>query len=57
MKTNKGVPSLAQQGRCLDQLLVSIGLRREQVYITNVVKSRPPGNHDPLPLTLVKAEG
>jgi uracil-DNA glycosylase len=49
MKTNKDVPSLAQQGRYLGQLLVSIGLRREQVYITNVVKSRPPGNRDPLP--------
>ena len=36
-------------GQYLDTLLASIGLKREQVYITNVVKHRPPNNRDPLP--------
>jgi DNA polymerase len=36
-------------GRFLEELLASIGLRREQVYITNVIKCRPPNNRDPLP--------
>ena len=36
-------------GQYLDSLLASIGLKREQVYITNVVKHRPPNNRDPLP--------
>jgi DNA polymerase len=33
----------------LDELLASVGLTREQVYITNVIKCRPRGNRDPLP--------
>jgi uracil-DNA glycosylase family 4 len=37
-------------GRVLDDMLRSIGLERADVYITNVVKCRPPGNRDPLPL-------
>ena len=45
----QGRPFVGPAGKYLDQLLVSIGLRREQVYITNVIKGRPPGNRDPLP--------
>lgn len=45
----QGRPFVGPAGLYLEQLLASIGLRREQVYITNVVKSRPPGNRDPLP--------
>lgn len=36
-------------GQFLDELLALINLRREQVYITNVIKTRPPVNRDPLP--------
>lgn len=43
----KGVPFVGAAGKFLDELLDSIGLNREDVYITNVVKCRPPGNRDP----------
>jgi DNA polymerase len=42
-----GRPFVGNAGRVLDSLLESIGLEREDVYITNVVKDRPPGNRDP----------
>jgi DNA polymerase len=45
----QGLPFVGPAGRLLDELLMGIGLRREQVYIANVVKCRPPGNRDPLP--------
>jgi len=45
----QGRPFVGPAGQYLDQLLAFIGLKREQVYITNVVKSRPTGNRDPLP--------
>jgi DNA polymerase len=42
-------PFVGPAGRFLEELLHSIGLSREQVFITNVVKCRPPNNRDPLP--------
>ena len=42
-------PFVGAAGRFLDELIASIGLRREQVFITNVIKCRPPNNRDPLP--------
>jgi len=45
----QGRPFVGPAGQLLDKLLASIGLTREQVYITNVVKGRPPENRDPLP--------
>jgi len=45
----QGRPFVGPAGQFLDKLLASIGLKREQVYITNVVKGRPPENRDPLP--------
>jgi uracil-DNA glycosylase family 4 len=42
-----GRPFVGAAGRILDELLDSIGLERDQVYITNVVKDRPPENRDP----------
>ena len=45
----QGRPFVGPAGQYLDKLLASIGLTREQVYITNVVKGRPPENRDPLP--------
>ena len=42
-------PFVGPAGHFLDELLASIGLRRGDVYITNMVKCRPPNNRDPLP--------
>lgn len=42
-----GRPFVGAAGRVLDELLESIDMKREQVYITNVVKDRPPDNRDP----------
>jgi uracil-DNA glycosylase family 4 len=45
----QGRPFVGEAGKLLERLLESIGLRREDVYIANVIKCRPPGNRDPLP--------
>ncbi len=45
----QGRPFVGPAGQVLDELLASIGLKRSQVYICNVLKCRPPGNRDPLP--------
>lgn len=45
----EGKPFVGAAGRLLTQLLEEIGLSREDIFITNVLKSRPPGNRDPLP--------
>ena len=45
----KGLPFVGQAGKLLDKLLGEIGLTREDIYIGNVIKCRPPGNRDPLP--------
>lgn len=44
-----GKPFVGAAGRFLNEMLETIGLSREQIYITNIVKYRPPGNRDPLP--------
>lgn len=44
-----GRPFCGAAGRVLDELIESIGLHRQDVYITNIVKDRPPENRDPLP--------
>lgn len=44
-----GRPFVGTAGKLLDKLLLGIGWRREDVYITNIVKRRPPENRDPLP--------
>ncbi len=45
----QGRPFVGPAGQFLDELLASINLGRQQVYITNVIKTRPPANRDPLP--------
>jgi DNA polymerase len=45
----QGRPFVGAAGKFLEELLESIGLKREDVFITNVIKCRPPGNRDPLP--------
>jgi len=42
-----GRPFVGQAGQLLERMLFAIGLQRDQVYITNIVKCRPPGNRDP----------
>jgi len=46
----QGRPFVGQAGMYLEKLLASIGLTRQQVYITNVIKTRPPNNREPLPI-------
>jgi len=46
-ENEQGKPFVGQAGKFLDELLGYAGLHRETVYITNVVKCRPPGNRDP----------
>src|SRR3989344_3381944 len=44
-----GRPFCGASGKILDELLASIGIDRKDVYVTNIVKDRPPFNRDPLP--------
>ena len=44
---NQGLPFVGAAGKLLTELMESIGLRREDVYITNLVKCRPPNNRPP----------
>tara|TARA_B100002003_G_scaffold243020_1_gene266859 strand:+ start:1020 stop:1640 length:621 start_codon:yes stop_codon:yes gene_type:complete len=48
-ENEKGLPFVGAAGKLLDELLQGIDLRREDVYITNIVKCRPPENRDPKP--------
>lgn len=45
----QGLPFVGAAGKFLDEMLASIGLERKDVYITNIVKYRPPNNRDPYP--------
>ncbi|MEA2441451.1 MAG: uracil-DNA glycosylase [Thermoleophilaceae bacterium] len=45
----QGKPFVGRAGRLLDELLAEIGLSRQEVFIANILKCRPPGNRDPLP--------
>jgi uracil-DNA glycosylase family 4 len=48
----QGLPFVGASGQYLTELLAKIGLSRNDVYITNVIKCRPPGNRDPLPIEI-----
>ncbi|HEX5394775.1 MAG TPA: uracil-DNA glycosylase [Candidatus Saccharimonadales bacterium] len=45
----QGLPFVGAAGKFLNEMLESTGMKRAEVYITNIVKYRPPGNRDPLP--------
>ncbi len=45
----EGLPFVGRSGKLLDELLAAVPIAREDVFITNVVKCRPPDNRDPLP--------
>ena len=48
----QGLPFVGRAGQLLNQLLGEIGMSREDVFVANVLKSRPPGNRDPQPLEI-----
>lgn len=48
-EAEQGRPFCGAAGRVLDELLTAAGIARKDVYITNIVKDRPPMNRDPLP--------
>ncbi|HSO94513.1 MAG TPA: uracil-DNA glycosylase [Acidimicrobiia bacterium] len=48
----QGIPFVGRAGQLLTRLIEGIGLTRDDVYICNVVKCRPPGNRDPLPVEI-----
>ncbi|HEV7586034.1 MAG TPA: uracil-DNA glycosylase [Solirubrobacteraceae bacterium] len=48
----QGIPFVGRAGKLLETLLGEIGLERSEVFITNVLMCRPPGNRDPLPLEI-----
>jgi DNA polymerase len=52
----QGVPFVGAAGQLLSKLLAGIGLERDDVYIANVLKCRPPGNRDPLPEEIAACE-
>lgn len=56
-ENEQGRPFVGQAGKFLDELLETAGLKREEVFICNVVKCRPPGNRDPLPEELAECGG
>ncbi len=53
----QGEPFVGAAGKLLDRLLGEIGLERDDVYISNVIKCRPPGNRDPRPDEIDSCKG
>ncbi len=56
-ENEQGRPFVGPAGKFLDDLLARAGVTREKVFITNVVKCRPPGNNDPTPEELAACRG
>jgi DNA polymerase len=52
----QGLPFVGRAGKLLEQLLGEIGMRRSDVFIANVLKCRPPGNRDPLPVEIANCQ-
>lgn len=52
----QGEPFVGRAGQLLNLMLVAIGLEREQVFIANILKCRPPGNRDPRPEETLRCE-
>ncbi|MFC1538208.1 uracil-DNA glycosylase family protein [Candidatus Latescibacterota bacterium] len=52
----QGLPFVGRAGKFLTKMIESIKLSRDEVYISNVLKCRPPGNRDPRPLEIEKCE-
>src|SRR5258707_14898455 len=52
----QGLPFVGRAGKLLDQLLEEFGLTRGDVFVTNVLKCRPPGNRDTRPIEIEKCQ-
>lgn len=52
----KGIPFVGAAGKFLDEMLAKANLKRDDIYITNIVKYRPPNNRDPLPAEIAACE-
>ncbi len=52
----RGEPFVGEAGRLLDKILLAMGMQREEVYICNVLKCRPPNNRDPQPEEVATCE-
>ena len=52
----QGIPFVGAAGKFLDEMLGQANLKREDIYITNIVKYRPPNNRDPLPEEIKSCE-
>ncbi|RPI15964.1 MAG: uracil-DNA glycosylase [Ignavibacteriae bacterium] len=52
----QGFPFVGRAGQLLNQILAAVELKREEVYICNILKCRPPGNRNPLPEEIVQCE-
>ena len=52
----QGIPFVGRAGKLLDKILAAIELKRDDVYICNILKCRPPNNRDPLPSEVEKCE-
>jgi len=51
-----GIPFVGRAGKLLDRILAAMTIKREDVYIANILKCRPPGNRDPLPSEIQACE-
>lgn len=52
----QGEPFVGRAGKLLDAMLLAIGFQREQVFIANILKCRPPGNRDPRPEEVLQCQ-
>jgi uracil-DNA glycosylase family 4 len=52
----QGEPFVGRAGQLLNAMIEAVGLKREEVYIANVLKCRPPGNRDPQPIEVESCE-
>jgi DNA polymerase len=53
----QGLPFVGRAGQLLTKIIESIGLKRKDVYICNILKCRPPNNRDPFPTEILACEG
>lgn len=52
----QGQPFVGRAGKLLDMMIAALGMQREQVFIANILKCRPPNNRDPLPAEVAQCE-
>ncbi len=52
----QGIPFVGRAGKLLDKMLAEVGINRDEVYIANILKCRPPENRDPLPDEVAECE-